>query len=261
VSNPWVTWTRPPSNSVHFHPFLQGPISSRPRRPHGKTAAFALPLLSLLGKHQPGIRTLVLEPTRELAAQVEDGFPRLRPGYQLEHRRRLWRCRLWPAAGDDQERGRCPCGHPGAAHRFPFQPGNQSFRAQAPDPRRDGPDARHGFHAQVRRSSSIAQRCARPCFSPRPCRREIEGMTSWVLHEPEVIEIGIRTRRRTRSRTALYPVAREQKFEVLLALLAKTDFFQRPHLLPHQGRRRPDRAPAQGSQALRRGAAFQPHPA
>ncbi len=33
-----------------------------------------LPLLTLLGKHKPGIRTLVLEPTRELAAQVETAF-------------------------------------------------------------------------------------------------------------------------------------------------------------------------------------------
>src|SRR5882724_11813958 len=37
----------------------------------GKTAAFALPILSKLGKHAPGPRALVLEPTRELAAQVE----------------------------------------------------------------------------------------------------------------------------------------------------------------------------------------------
>ena len=39
----------------------------------GKTAAFMLPLLSLLGKHQAGSpRVLVLEPTRELTAQVTD---------------------------------------------------------------------------------------------------------------------------------------------------------------------------------------------
>src|SRR3954465_10689913 len=37
----------------------------------GKTAAFALPILSRLGEHQPQPRLLVLEPTRELAAQVE----------------------------------------------------------------------------------------------------------------------------------------------------------------------------------------------
>ncbi len=41
----------------------------------GKTAAFALPALARLGAHQPqGPRVLVLEPTRELAAQVDEQF-------------------------------------------------------------------------------------------------------------------------------------------------------------------------------------------
>ncbi|MEO5666482.1 MAG: DEAD/DEAH box helicase, partial [Bdellovibrionota bacterium] len=47
----------------------------------GKTAAFALPILQLLAKDvQPGakrkIRTLVLTPTRELAAQIDESFQR-----------------------------------------------------------------------------------------------------------------------------------------------------------------------------------------
>ena len=37
----------------------------------GKTAAFALPILSQLGHHERSTRVLILEPTRELAAQVE----------------------------------------------------------------------------------------------------------------------------------------------------------------------------------------------
>src|ERR1044072_1576409 len=37
----------------------------------GKTAAFALPILSLLGTRERTPRALILEPTRELAAQVE----------------------------------------------------------------------------------------------------------------------------------------------------------------------------------------------
>src|SRR5437764_15387897 len=37
----------------------------------GKTAAFALPILSHLSSHQSQPRVLILEPTRELAAQVE----------------------------------------------------------------------------------------------------------------------------------------------------------------------------------------------
>src|SRR3954468_12981483 len=40
----------------------------------GTTAAFALPVLTRLAKHQPRSRVLVLEPTRELAAQVETAF-------------------------------------------------------------------------------------------------------------------------------------------------------------------------------------------
>src|SRR3954465_15922789 len=42
----------------------------------GKTAAFALPILSKLGKHsaEKFPRALILEPTRQLAAQVETSF-------------------------------------------------------------------------------------------------------------------------------------------------------------------------------------------
>jgi ATP-dependent RNA helicase RhlE len=40
----------------------------------GKTAAFALPILSKLGAHGPGPRCLVLEPTRELAVQTHENF-------------------------------------------------------------------------------------------------------------------------------------------------------------------------------------------
>src|SRR5258705_11520090 len=40
----------------------------------GKTAAFALPILSKLGEPTRRTRALILEPTRELAAQVETAF-------------------------------------------------------------------------------------------------------------------------------------------------------------------------------------------
>ena len=47
----------------------------------GKTAAFVLPMLTLLetGRARARMpRTLILEPTRELAAQVEESFEQLR---------------------------------------------------------------------------------------------------------------------------------------------------------------------------------------
>ncbi|NIP97823.1 MAG: DEAD/DEAH box helicase, partial [Akkermansiaceae bacterium] len=50
----------------------------------GKTAAFALPTISKLGSHQ-GTRCLILEPTRELAAQVYDSFQDYGKGTDLTY--------------------------------------------------------------------------------------------------------------------------------------------------------------------------------
>ncbi len=51
----------------------------------GKTAAFALPILNRLGPHRAaGPRVLVLEPTRELAAQVAAAFGELGRGTDLQ---------------------------------------------------------------------------------------------------------------------------------------------------------------------------------
>ncbi|MFO1089425.1 MAG: DEAD/DEAH box helicase [Hyphomicrobiales bacterium] len=52
----------------------------------GKTAAFALPMLTLLEKGRARARmprTLILEPTRELAAQVQEAFERLGRSHKL----------------------------------------------------------------------------------------------------------------------------------------------------------------------------------
>src|SRR5262245_31382863 len=52
----------------------------------GKTAAFVLPMLTLLEKGRARARmprTLILEPTRELAAQVQEAFERLGQNHRL----------------------------------------------------------------------------------------------------------------------------------------------------------------------------------
>jgi superfamily II DNA/RNA helicase len=52
----------------------------------GKTAAFTLPMLSMLERGRPRARmprTLILEPTRELAAQVEEAFGRYGVNHKL----------------------------------------------------------------------------------------------------------------------------------------------------------------------------------
>ena len=114
----------------------------------GKTAAFALPILSQLGQHEPTTRALVLEPTRELAAQVETAihdfarFTNLRTavlyggvgyGKQLEELARGVDIIIATPGRllDHMERRTC-------------QPGS----GQIPRPRRGGPDAGHGLPAR-----------------------------------------------------------------------------------------------------------------
>ena len=64
----------------------------------GKTAAFVLPMLTMLEQGRARARmprTLILEPTRELAAQVEESFNKYgakqKLNVALHHRRRLVR--------------------------------------------------------------------------------------------------------------------------------------------------------------------------
>jgi len=63
----------------------------------GKTAAFALPIISRLGQ-RGALRALVLEPTRELAAQVETAIR------DYARRHGVWTARPGPAPGGGYRR-------------------------------------------------------------------------------------------------------------------------------------------------------------
>ena len=61
--------------------------SASPRQVTGKTASFTLPMLSLLEKGRARARmprTLILEPTHELAAQVEENLNRYSQNHKLK---------------------------------------------------------------------------------------------------------------------------------------------------------------------------------
>src|SRR5947207_6791408 len=53
---------------------------------------------------------------------------------------------------------------------------------------------------------------------------EIERLAAWVLRNPELVEIGIRRSPAGTVTHAVYPVAAEQKFDLLMALLERTNF-------------------------------------
>jgi ATP-dependent RNA helicase RhlE len=184
----------------------------------GKTAAFALPILQQL--ERPGkLRCLVLEPTRELAAQVADNFEDYTAFSPLRTTLihggvKYGRQQEQIAAGTD-----VLVATPGRLLDF-MEMGVVRLN-----------DIRHlvldeadrmldmGFLPDVRR---IIEKCPvdrqTMLFSatmPPP----LEGLISWALRDPHKISIG-RTRSPAETVThVLYPVASDQKFDLLLAIL------------------------------------------
>jgi ATP-dependent RNA helicase RhlE len=81
-----------------------------------------------------------------------------------------------------------------------------------------------GFLPDVRR---IVDRCPKQrqtlLFSAT-IPPEIERLAAWVLHQPEKVEIGISRSPASTVTHACYPVATSQKFQLLAALLQRTNF-------------------------------------
>jgi len=187
----------------------------------GKTAAFALPILSLLGEHQPGSRCLVLEPTRELAAQVETAF------FDLARFTHLRTAVLYGGVGygkqlddlragadiiiatpgrllDHIERGAC------RLDRVKYLVLDEADRMLD-----------MGFLPDVRR---ILQKCPRERLTSlfsATIPFEIEGLIKWAMKNPETVEIGLRRSPADLVEHVIYPVAESQKTALLLQLLTK----------------------------------------
>ncbi|MEI6350656.1 MAG: DEAD/DEAH box helicase [Verrucomicrobiota bacterium] len=192
----------------------------------GKTAAFGLPILTKLAKHRPGgkPRCLILEPTRELAAQVETAFR------DFGRFTDLTVGLLYGGVGYGKQREDLKKG----ADTIVATPGRLLDHLEQGDADLSGIEILvldevdrmldMGFLPQVRR---IVERCAKDrqtLFFSATIPPELEGLTQWVVRDPIIIEIG---RQRMPAETithALFPVARDQKFDLLLALLEKTNY-------------------------------------
>ncbi len=190
----------------------------------GKTAAFALPILSKLGTHGPGPRLIVLEPTRELAAQVETAlhnfarFTNLRTavifggvgyGKQLEALRDGVDV-LVATPGrllDHLQRGTC------RLDRVQFVVLDEADRMLD-----------MGFLPDVRR---ILDRCPRnrhtSLFSAT-IPPEIETLIQWAMRQPQTIEIGVRRSPKDTVKHVIYPVSDFQKADLALELLRRVNY-------------------------------------
>jgi len=193
----------------------------------GKTAAFALPILSRLGTHEKTPRALVLEPTRELAAQVHDAFK----DYARYTNLRV--TSLFGGVGyggqeTDLARGvDIVVATPGRLLDH-LEKGTlklssvQYLVLDEVDRMLD-----MGFIPDVRRivgacPSSDQGRQSLLFTATMP--PEIERLASFVLKEPEKIEIGARRSPAETVSHYFYPVSVMQKHELLQALLEKTEY-------------------------------------
>jgi ATP-dependent RNA helicase RhlE len=190
----------------------------------GKTAAFALPILSQLG-HGTGVtRALVLEPTRELAAQVETAirdfarFTDIRVavvyggvGYGRQNEALKAGVDIIVATPgrllDHLRQGTCKL------DQIKFLVLDEADRMLD-----------MGFLPDVRR---ILERCPRQrhtsIFSAT-IPPQIETLIKWAMKHPQTVEIGVRRSPAETVKHVVYPVAEDQKTDLLRALLDQVHY-------------------------------------
>ncbi len=189
----------------------------------GKTAAFGLPTLTRLGP--PGkIRCLILEPTRELAAQVVEAFEKL--GQHTGLRTLL----VHGGVGYGKQREGLEKGvdivvaTPGRLLDF-MGDGTVSLDSievvilDEVDRMLD-----MGFLPDVQRIVEKTPRSRQTLFFSATMPPQIKSLADWALREPVTIEIGIRFSPAETVSHYLYPVAGDQREELLLAILEATHF-------------------------------------
>ena len=190
----------------------------------GKTAAFGLPILSKLDSPQEFPRCLILEPTRELAMQVETAFRDFSRFMHLEI------ALLFGGVGYGKQKDTLLKGcdvvaaTPGRLLDHIEQRTINLSKLEILVLDEVDRMLDMGFLPDVRR---IVEKCPKErqtlLFSAT-VPEEIGRLASWCLRDPEKIEIGARRSPAETVTHALYPVAATQKFDLLIALLKRTEF-------------------------------------
>ena len=204
----------------------------------GKTAAFALPILSKLGGHQPGgPRVLILEPTRELAAQVETAIRDYSRFTDLKT------TVVFGGVGYGKQNDELKAG----ADIVAATPGRLLDHLEQGTLKLDKVEflvldeadrmLDMGFLPDVRRLVEQCPRKRHTALFSATIPPQIETLIQWAMHNPETIEIGARRSPAENVKHVIYPVSDTQKTDLLLALLEH----------------------AQAREPRRRRFAFQPH--
>jgi ATP-dependent RNA helicase RhlE len=191
----------------------------------GKTAAFALPILSKLGSHQPaGPRALILEPTRELAAQVETAVRDYARFTDLKI------SVVYGGVGYGKQNDELRAG----ADVVAATPGRLLDHLQQGNLKLDRVEflvldeadrmLDMGFLPDVR---MIVEKCPRQrhtALFSATIPPQIETLIQWAMHSPETIEIGARRSPAETVKHVIYPVSDSQKTDILIELLKRVNF-------------------------------------
>src|SRR5476651_588501 len=191
----------------------------------GKTAAFALPILSKLGGHNPvGPRVLILEPTRELAAQVETAIRDYARFTDLKV------TVVFGGVGYGKQNDELKAG----ADIVVATPGRLLDHLEQGTLKLDKVEflvldeadrmLDMGFLPDVRR---LVEKCPRKRHSSlfsATVPPQIETLIQWAMHEPETIEIGARRTPAESVKHVIYPVSDAQKTDLLLELLNRVNY-------------------------------------
>ena len=190
----------------------------------GKTAAFALPILTKLGPPETYVRTLVLEPTRELAAQVETAF------HDLARFTELRTTVVYGGVGYGKQREDLARGvdilvaTPGRLLDHIGQGTCRLDRVQFLVLDEADRMLDMGFLPDVRRILDKCPRQRQTSLFSATVPPEIETLIQWAMKNPETVEIGLRCSPVDTVRHAVYPVADSQKSDLLCALLEEVNY-------------------------------------
>ncbi|MDD5140690.1 MAG: DEAD/DEAH box helicase [Verrucomicrobiales bacterium] len=191
----------------------------------GKTAAFGLPILSKLGQHNStGARVLILEPTRELAAQVETAF------HDFARFTNLKTTVVFGGVGYGKQNDELKAG----ADVVVATPGRLLDHLEQGTLRLDKVEflvldeadrmLDMGFLPDVRRIVEKCPRARHTSLFSATVPPQIETLIQWAMHNPETIEIGARRTPAETVKHVIYPVSDTQKTDLLLELLKRVNY-------------------------------------
>ena len=191
----------------------------------GKTAAFGLPILSKLGQHKAaGPRALILEPTRELAAQVDTAM------HDYARFTDLKITVVYGGVGYGRQTDELTAG----TDIVVATPGRLLDHLERGTVRLDKVEflvldeadrmLDMGFLPDVRH---LVEKCPRQRHSAlfsATIPPQIETLIQWAMHNPETIEIGARRTPAETVKHVIYTVSDTQKSDLLLALLDRVHY-------------------------------------